>query len=294
MADGASRVLLGDLRCCNTSINAHTHARTHARFTPRAHLTPTSLSNTHSEVSCDFIGVRPIGEVPSAPGGASGSSSLPTLTPAPAPAAPAPAVLEPSPEQQEQTADLKQPAQKEEEQQQQQPEKQPEQKEEQPPAQQQQQQPAAALLAAVDLLPPADAGLSVSGLAAGALNGKKLLPLNAQCGGRGGACVGALCRDAPFEGYACAAGSACVRQSGFFHMCVADADAGRLGPGWRTAAPPAGAACALPLEQGQQCGGRGGSCAQSGGGCADAPYRGSCCAASSCRRRDEWYWECEA
>jgi hypothetical protein len=39
------------------------------------------------------------------------------------------------------------------------------------------------------------------------------LPKHSQCGGAGGACAGALCKDEPFAGYKCEAGLSCMRQN---------------------------------------------------------------------------------
>jgi hypothetical protein len=88
----------------------------------------------------------------------------------------------------------------------------------------------------------------------------------------------------------CPAGSACVRQSEWFHQCVPGAQPPPAGgPATGSPTSPAGPAAA-GVALWDQCGGRGGSCA-SHGTCTDAPLPGVSCP-GACVRHSEWFWQC--
>jgi hypothetical protein len=105
-----------------------------------------------------------------------------------------------------------------------------------------------------------------------------------QCGGLGGDCARrGRCADGPYPGLACAAGSACVRQSEWYHQCL---PANSSAP---AAAPGGGGAAVVPVWH--QCGGEGGDCPALG--CRDGPFPGLACAeGAACERLSNWYHQC--
>jgi len=98
-----------------------------------------------------------------------------------------------------------------------------------------------------------------------------------QCGGTGGSCAGAQCKDAAVA--KCPAGNKCFRISQYYWMC----DTQQPKP---TPAPP------TPAGAYKQCGGTGDGC--TGSKCRDGVWPGQKCPSGfACYRVSQYYWQCD-
>ncbi len=102
-----------------------------------------------------------------------------------------------------------------------------------------------------------------------------------QCGGKGGDCAKYnACVDAPWPMTTCGPGAMAVRHNEWHWQCE-----------------PVGSQPQAPTSRqlgwGEQCGGKGGDCANKGQ-CVDAQWQGlKCPQFSACVRRNEWHWQCD-
>ena len=190
-------------------ITHRTHARHSLQLVQGGDIGVGILGIDFREVSCDYVGVHPLGQVPSLDGGASGSTPASTAPPA-GPPAPTPAPVPPEAELPPEAPQQPTPASPEQGAPQQPAEGQP------APGQEAQgpvQAVVGGLVTGLVQTPQLLAEGQQEAADGDQPRATKTLPRFSQCGGAGGACTGSLCRDEPFDGYACATDSTCVRQN---------------------------------------------------------------------------------
>eukprot|EP00775_Hariotina_reticulata_P009093 gene9093-9263_t len=105
---------------------------------------------------------------------------------------------------------------------------------------------------------------------------KKTIPVWGQCGGKGGICAEYKdCHDSAFGRAYCEQGTTCQRRNEWHYQCEpVKTDPPKVVPKYG------------------QCGGMGGNCTDYKD-CHDSAFNGYACeSGTTCKRQNEWYWQC--